>query len=98
MQLTSLYTGYIHDQRHGSAAEYAIDAIWATTANSFEAEGGRCLCPLGPPSRDYDTLLGHGMLLIEMYLMALPGAEPLGASTGTRTARARRRAAPRPRG
>lgn len=31
----------------------------------------------GPHSRDYDSLLGHGMLFIEMYLHGLPGMQPL---------------------
>jgi hypothetical protein len=83
VQLTSLYTGYIHTTNVTAkrSFEYAIDAIWATTAaNSFRGgrrRGGGVYALSGPHSRDYDTLLGHGMLLIEMYLMALPGAEPL---------------------
>ena len=44
--------------------------IWAdTAANTFGPRGELS----GAHSRDYDTLLGHGMLLIEMYLWGLPG-------------------------
>lgn len=74
VQLTSLYTGYILSTNSTARRyfEYGIDTIWATTAaNSFSGVLS------GAHSRDYDTLLGHGMLMIEMFLWGLPGARPL---------------------
>lgn len=31
----------------------------------------------GPHSRDYDTLLGHGMMYLELTAHGLPGAAPM---------------------
>ena len=76
VQLSALYTGYIHARRPGyrGAIGRALDTIWADTcANTFAPHGALS----GPHSRDYDTLLGHGMLLMEMYLWGLPGVRPL---------------------
>ncbi len=73
VQLTALYPGYIYAARPGARAQFGriLDMIWAdTAANTFAPRGELS----GPHSRDYDTLLGHGMLLIEMYLWGLPGA------------------------
>ena len=58
--------------RPGARAQFGriLDMIWAdTAANTFGPRGELS----GAHSRDYDTLLGHGMLLIEMYLWGLPG-------------------------
>eukprot|EP00750_Incisomonas_marina_P013406 INCI17311.1.p1 GENE.INCI17311.1~~INCI17311.1.p1 ORF type:complete len:709 (+),score=110.86 INCI17311.1:167-2293(+) len=79
VQLTSLYTGFIHTTNITARGyfEYAIDMIWATTcANVFAGTLS------GPHSRDYDTLLGHGMLFIEMYLHGLPEMQPLQCEYG----------------
>ena len=65
VQLTALYPAYIFAARPGARAQFgrALDLIWAdTSANTFAARGALS----GPHSRDYDTLLGHGMLLLEM--------------------------------
>jgi hypothetical protein len=74
VQLTALYPAYIFAAKPGARAKIgqALDMIWAdTAANTFPPRGALS----GPHSRDYDTLLGHGMLLIEMYLWGLPGVE-----------------------
>ena len=71
VQLTALYTAYIHARRAGyrEAIGAALDEIWADTcANTYPGHGALS----GPHSRDYDTLLGHGQLLMEMYLSGLP--------------------------
>jgi len=71
VQLSALYTGYIHARRPGyrAAIGRALDTIWAeTAANTYRGHGALS----GPHSRDYDTLLGHGQLLMEMYLWGLP--------------------------
>ena len=71
-ELTALYPGYMYAARPGARAQFGriLDMIWAdTAANTFGPRGELS----GAHSRDYDTLLGHGMLLIEMYLWGLPG-------------------------
>jgi len=72
VQITALYPAFIYAARPGARAEFgaALDLIWAdTSANTFAPRGTLS----GPHSRDYDTLLGHGMLFIEMYIWSLPG-------------------------
>ena len=74
VQLSALYTGYIHTTSDAARAQigWALDLIWATTAaNAFAGALS------GPHSRDYDTLLGHGLLMVEMYLHGLPDSGPL---------------------
>ena len=76
VQLTALYPAYIHAARPGARAQFghALDMIWAdTAANTFGPRGALS----GPHSRDYDTLLGHGLLYFEMYVWGLEGAGPL---------------------
>ena len=71
VQLTALYPGYMYANRPGARAQFgqALDMIWAdTAANLFAGRGALS----GPHSRDYDTLLGHGMLYFEMYVWGLP--------------------------
>ena len=70
------YPAYIYAARPGARSQFkhALDMIWAdTAANTFAARGVLS----GPHSRDYDTLLGHGMLYFEMYLWGLEGTGPL---------------------
>lgn len=65
VQLTALYPGYLLAARPGARAQFgaALDLIWAETAsNTFGPRGALS----GPHSRDYDTLLGHGMLYYEV--------------------------------
>lgn len=72
VQLTALYPAFIFAARPGARAEFGgvLDLIWAdTAANTFPAAGTLS----GPHSRDYDTLLGHGMLFFEMYIWQLAG-------------------------
>ena len=58
--------------------------IWATLLLIPSVRGELS----GPHSRDYDTLLGRRMLLIEMYLWGLPGVAPMHCEYETHTARA----------
>ena len=51
-----------------------LDLVWAdTAANYYEPRGDLS----GPHSRDYDTLLGHGIHYVELYAHGLPGSIPL---------------------
>eukprot|EP00041_Stephanoeca_diplocostata_P024130 m.604425 g.604425 ORF g.604425 m.604425 type:complete len:390 (+) comp22459_c0_seq10:130-1299(+) len=76
VQVSALYMGYLYAKRPGATLEFkaALDLIWADTCANYYA-GRQALS--GPHSRDYDTLLGHGMLLIDMYLFDLPHMTPL---------------------
>ena len=50
-----------------------LDLVWAdTAANYYEPRGDLS----GPHSRDYDTLLGHGIHYVELYAHGLPGSIP----------------------
>ena len=64
VQLTALYAGYMYAAKPGAKAQFkkAIDCIWAdTAANYYQPRADLS----GAHSRDYDTLLGHGMHFIE---------------------------------
>lgn len=76
VQLTALYVGYIWAARPGAREtfQWALDLLWAdSAANWYEPQAALS----GPHSRDYDTLLGHGMMYAEFYAHGLPGARPL---------------------
>jgi hypothetical protein len=76
VQLSALYPGFLFAGRKGARRQFkmALDWIWAdTAANTFPPRGALS----GPHSRDYDQLLGHGMLYMEMFLWGLPGMAPL---------------------
>eukprot|EP00037_Helgoeca_nana_P029865 m.362599 g.362599 ORF g.362599 m.362599 type:complete len:302 (+) comp28064_c1_seq4:195-1100(+) len=76
VQLTALYVGYIHAGRPRGRQLFgwALDLVWSSiTANYYGPQSALS----GPHSRDYDTLLGHGMLMMELYVHGLPGAMPL---------------------
>ena len=50
-----------------------LDLVWAdTAANYYEPRGDLS----GPHSRDYDTLLGHGIHYVELYART-PRLDPL---------------------
>lgn len=76
VQLTALYPGYIYAARPGARAEFgaALDLLWADlSANTFPPRGALS----GPHSRDYDMLVGHGMVYLELYFWGLKGVTPL---------------------
>ena len=79
VQVSALYAGYIYAQRPGARETIgrALDMMWSdTAANYFEPRAALG----GAHSRDYDFLLGRGMLEEEMYAHAFPGFPAPGCS------------------
>jgi len=75
VQVTALHAGFIYAAGAGARAQFraALDLIWSDTcANYYPPQASLT----GPHSRDYDTLLGHGIHDIEIYVHGLPGATP----------------------
>jgi hypothetical protein len=75
VQVSALYMGYIHAKKPGAreAIGRMLDLLWADiAANYFQPRAALS----GAHSRDYDFLLGRGMLEIEMFAMQLPGFPP----------------------
>jgi hypothetical protein len=76
VQLTALYPAFIYAARPGARQEFgaALDLLWADlSANTFPPRGALS----GPHSRDYDQLVGHGMVHLELYFWGLDGVTPL---------------------
>jgi hypothetical protein len=72
VQVTALYIGYIHAQKPGAreAIGRGLDLMWAAVAaNYFQPRTALS----GAHSRDYDFLLGRGMLELELIAQRFPG-------------------------
>ena len=78
VQLNALYMGYLYSRRDGARAHFgrSLDYLWSELMASYLPASGTLT---GPHSRDYDFLLGHGMVDIDYYTQRTAGGDALHA-------------------